>query len=189
MDPVEMTVGGVLVAVLVVAVLLIHFAPSFGDRTLFFGVQVDVPFTRTDAARRVLRWYRGINLAVGLAAILAVVFAWLAPLDARRFFDPSLVVVAAVVLHATTAIVIYVVAHRRVLGQVRGTALAAAAEEAERHWKAGLIYFNRDDRRVQVGKRFGGGITLNFARPIAWLIVGIPIFFAVLIIAIVEATH
>ena len=49
----------------------------------------------------------------------------------------------------------------------------------DRHWKAGLFYVNRDDPAVFVEKRFGIGYTMNFARPLSWIIlillVGIPL--------------
>ncbi|MFD0639473.1 DUF1648 domain-containing protein [Catenulispora yoronensis] len=37
----------------------------------------------------------------------------------------------------------------------------------DRFWKAGVVYFNRDDPAVWVQKRFGVGWTVNFARPAA----------------------
>ena len=40
----------------------------------------------------------------------------------------------------------------------------------DRFWKAGLIYFNRDDPAIMVGARFGVGWTFNVANPMAWLI-------------------
>ncbi|EAD5565979.1 DUF1648 domain-containing protein [Listeria monocytogenes] len=36
-------------------------------------------------------------------------------------------------------------------------------------WKAGVIYFNRNDPALFVEKRFGIGWTINTARPVAWL--------------------
>ncbi len=48
----------------------------------------------------------------------------------------------------------------------------------DRNWKYGIIYFNRDDPDLVVPKRnidFGGR-TLNYARPMAWIIsIGIPV--------------
>lgn len=40
----------------------------------------------------------------------------------------------------------------------------------DRFWKLGIIYCNRDDLAVLVEKRFGIGYTVNFARPVAWII-------------------
>jgi uncharacterized membrane protein len=50
------------------------------------------------------------------------------------------------------------------------------------HWFAGLIYYNRDDSRIVVPKRYGLGFgrTLNFAHPVAWLVVLVPLAFAAL---------
>jgi uncharacterized membrane protein len=38
-------------------------------------------------------------------------------------------------------------------------------------WKLGVLYFNRDDPAVLIEKRFGLGYTLNFARPVTWVLV------------------
>ncbi len=41
-----------------------------------------------------------------------------------------------------------------------------------RFWKAGLIYYNPADSALMVPKREGFGYTMNFGRPISWLILG-----------------
>ncbi|WP_053959957.1 DUF1648 domain-containing protein [Sulfobacillus thermosulfidooxidans] len=51
-------------------------------------------------------------------------------------------------------------------------------------WKAGLWYYNPDDPKWLVAKRFGVGWTLNFAHPISWLIIGGLIFLVMLSIFI-----
>lgn len=43
----------------------------------------------------------------------------------------------------------------------------------DRAWKLGLFYFNPDDPTLFVEKRFGVGYTVNFARPGAWLFIGV----------------
>jgi uncharacterized membrane protein len=40
----------------------------------------------------------------------------------------------------------------------------------DHYWKLGVFYFNPDDSAVFVEKRFGIGYSLNFARPITWII-------------------
>lgn len=40
----------------------------------------------------------------------------------------------------------------------------------DRHWKLGVLYFNRKDPALFLEKRFGVGWTINFARPLAWII-------------------
>jgi uncharacterized membrane protein len=54
------------------------------------------------------------------------------------------------------------------------------------NWKLGVLYFNPDDAAIFVEKRFGVGYTMNFARPMAWVILGaillLPIVIAILAI-------
>lgn len=38
------------------------------------------------------------------------------------------------------------------------------------HWKLGQFYFNKEDPALFLEKRFGVGWTINFARPLAWII-------------------
>ena len=47
----------------------------------------------------------------------------------------------------------------------------------DQFWKWGMFYYNPNDPAIFVEKRFGIGITLNFARPQAWwMMVGILVF-------------
>jgi uncharacterized membrane protein len=50
------------------------------------------------------------------------------------------------------------------------TKMADCAAQGARRWY-GPFYFNRSDPRLCVPKRFGWGLTFNFARPSAWLII------------------
>jgi uncharacterized membrane protein len=43
----------------------------------------------------------------------------------------------------------------------------------DQYWKLGVFYFNRDDAAIFVEKRFGLGYSLNFARPMAWVIIAL----------------
>ncbi len=45
----------------------------------------------------------------------------------------------------------------------------------DRYWKGGLCYFNKNDPSIFVEKRFGVGYTLNFANPLGYLIVFLPL--------------
>jgi uncharacterized membrane protein len=42
-----------------------------------------------------------------------------------------------------------------------------------KHWKLLVFYYNPDQPRLFVAKRTGVPLTLNFARPMAWAIVGL----------------
>jgi uncharacterized membrane protein len=43
------------------------------------------------------------------------------------------------------------------------------------HWRLGFIYYNPDTPRLFVAKRYGTPLTLNFAKPAAWVISAVPI--------------
>lgn len=52
-------------------------------------------------------------------------------------------------------------------------AMAAAQDSTpDRCWKAGVFYYNPGDPALMVPKRMGIGYTLNFAHPMAWVILG-----------------
>ena len=51
-------------------------------------------------------------------------------------------------------------------------ATAVVDRDDDRFWKGGLVYVNRDDPALLVGKRFGIGWTLNLGNPRAWLLLG-----------------
>lgn len=52
-------------------------------------------------------------------------------------------------------------------------------EDKSINWKWGIFYVNRADARIFIPKRFGIGWTLNFAKPIVYLLLAVPfiIFF------------
>jgi uncharacterized membrane protein len=43
------------------------------------------------------------------------------------------------------------------------------------HWKLWLFYYNPEEPRLFVAKRYGPPMTLNFARPMASALVAIPL--------------
>jgi uncharacterized membrane protein len=57
-----------------------------------------------------------------------------------------------------------------------------------KHWKLLVFYYNPDEPRLFVAKRTGAPLTLNFARPIAWAIVGLTLAIPVTG-AIIEIVH
>jgi len=46
-------------------------------------------------------------------------------------------------------------------------------DQNNNHWRLGVFYFNRQDRRLLVPKRHGIGMTLNFGHLAAWVIIGL----------------
>lgn len=53
--------------------------------------------------------------------------------------------------------------------------------DEDRYWKGGLWYFNKNDPSIFVEKRFGVGYTLNFANPLGYLIVLLPLLIVLLV--------
>jgi len=45
------------------------------------------------------------------------------------------------------------------------------SRDEDKYWKLGLFYCNPDDQSLVVEKRFGVGWTINFARPVSWIII------------------
>ena len=54
--------------------------------------------------------------------------------------------------------------------RMRETMMSSQNSTDGRFWKAGLLYFNPADSALMVPKREGFGYTLNFGRPVCWLI-------------------
>lgn len=59
----------------------------------------------------------------------------------------------------------------------------------DRFWKLGVFYFNRDDPSVMVEKRFGIGYTMNFAHPMAWVLIAILVLIPVAVSASIALRH
>jgi len=62
---------------------------------------------------------------------------------------------------------------------------ALVQRDDDRFWKGGMLYWNRDDPAFFVSKRFGAGWTMNFAHPVAWLFLAVPV--AIVVVSIVAA--
>lgn len=59
----------------------------------------------------------------------------------------------------------------------------------DRFWKLGVFYFNRNDPSVMVEKRFGLGYTVNFAHPVAWAIILLPVLALFAITTTIAVRH
>ncbi|MBD8028632.1 DUF1648 domain-containing protein [Ureibacillus sp. Re31] len=53
--------------------------------------------------------------------------------------------------------------------------------DEDQYWKGGMFYFNKNDPSIFVEKRFGVGWTINFANPIGYLIVLLPLIIILII--------
>jgi uncharacterized membrane protein len=128
---------------------------------------------------RELKFRRTVS-AIVLAAQYYIILqaAWILFIPRHQ----PLMAVATLPLALIFALIVVVVLAR--LGQGGSRALAAgqkslgpAAPVGDRtpdhYWKLGVFYFNPDDSAIFVEKRFGLGYSLNFARPVAWIIVAL----------------
>lgn len=52
--------------------------------------------------------------------------------------------------------------------------------DEDSYWRGGLVYFNKNDPSIFVEKRFGVGWTMNFANPIGYLILIVPVILIIL---------
>jgi uncharacterized membrane protein len=60
-----------------------------------------------------------------------------------------------------------------------------SSPDDDRFWKAGVLYYNREDRSLIVPKRFGVGYTFNFAHPVSWVVLALPlIVFAIVFLMV-----
>lgn len=59
----------------------------------------------------------------------------------------------------------------------------------DRFWKLGVFYFNRGDASVMVEKRFGVGYTVNFAHPVAWVIILLPVAAVLAVTTTIAVRH
>ncbi|UOQ86791.1 DUF1648 domain-containing protein [Gracilibacillus salinarum] len=60
-------------------------------------------------------------------------------------------------------------------GKVPTDQKSADIYDDDHYWKAGLFYFNPNDKSIFVEKRFGIGWSINFANPVGYLLVIVPV--------------
>jgi uncharacterized membrane protein len=104
------------------------------------------------------------------AWLVSLLFSAISLLPLCASPETVLPVVMALALVATLGLVAWL-GHRAVRS---GALMAAAAESTDaRFWKAGCFYVNPNDSALWVPKRYGIGYTLNFGRPVAWVVMGV----------------
>lgn len=69
----------------------------------------------------------------------------------------------------SAGLIVYLVTRAR---GMQGAMAAAQDSTPDRFWKAGLFYYNPADPALMVPKRLGIGYTVNFAHPMAWILMG-----------------
>lgn len=57
------------------------------------------------------------------------------------------------------------------LAQSQGKPEITAVADLDKYWKAGIFYWNPNDPAIFVEKRFGIGWSINYARPLSWIVI------------------
>lgn len=141
-----------------------------------------------------------VGVLVATQWFLAILLGWISVSSpfASPAHDPpgAWAVVGLIIAFVAGVIVVFV---RKGQGGTRTMQTASASilgleEEgrpvgdrtADRYWKAGMFYVNRDDPAIFVEKRFGIGYTVNFGRRLAWAILAaLPL----VVLAVLLVTH
>lgn len=120
---------------------------------------------------------------------IAMLFSWLAirPLLAASLQRPpaAIATLAGLIALAGTAVLMWLgQGGSRMPSPQRADSASTGAvgdRTEDRFWKLGVFYFNRNDPSVMVERRFGIGYTVNFARPVAWVIALLPVLALIVI--------
>jgi uncharacterized membrane protein len=173
--------GPVLVQVASTVLLLALAGVALRSRA---QLDAEDPQAATRHRRFVAAIARGLLVLAGCTSV-TFLFGSLATWHVLRTPGPLLTAMS-VVPGLLGAAVVLVVAVRVGQGGSRVRLAGATAggrtvnRDDDRLYRWGLFYFNRDDPSVFVHKRFGVGWTLNFARPVTWLVFGAIVAMAVI---------
>lgn len=143
------------------------------------------------------------SIVVATEYFLAILFTWigLLPLGHNPNGPPGVVPVLLFELVFTVVIIALFIrlgqGGSRLAGAVPATATVAPVSDrrpvgdrtADRYWKLGVFYVNREDPAVFVEKRFGIGYTINFGHNGAWVFLAVLVAIVVLTIILVPSQH
>ncbi len=120
-------------------------------------------FTGRPATLRVKR-----NALAGAAWFIALLFCAVGALPLAQ--NPTLWIPLFIVGCLVGSLLLVAMVVYQYLQIPQAVLTASQRTTDSRFWKAGLIYFNPSDCALMVPKRDGLGYTLNFGRPVAWVI-------------------
>jgi len=172
----------ILAAVIAASMLMVAWLRQRQARTAGYA-----PTPAATAERRFRRAMSWAVLAIEYLVVVICIWISLLPLAAAAGGTPGPPNIAPVL----ALILIFVVSVTIILARIGRAARLAAARDGAAHqgtgaapfgrhapascWRGGIFYVNPDDPSIFVEKRFGIGYTLNFARPVSWLILGLSI--------------
>jgi uncharacterized membrane protein len=158
-------------------------------------IAVRVPATRVEeyleARERYMGlWAQALNVMRFGVMLMLVGIIWASlfgvEAQARGTAPPGMLLVWAGTAVALIAVLWVIVKGLRIRAEMREIAGPGSLESAAptEGWIGGLIYYNKRDPALWVGRRIGVGWTVNFAQPMAWVIVGFAILVPIGITAI-----
>jgi uncharacterized membrane protein len=126
-----------------------------------------------------------LNLLISIIITVLFILLQLTTLYNNIFSDYMLVIIpiliTVVILICTIVFTFKVERLNRELDGKEQESQEISTFDADSHWKGGLIYFNKNDPSIFVEKRFGIGWTMNFANPIGYVVVFIPLLIILLL--------
>lgn len=157
--------------------------------------QIDAANPRASLQRNLIfrRKWSAFTLTMGF--LITALFGAI-PLQQLYGFDIGILM--ALLLTFVTIILLWAVRLGFVTGQggsrirlpedesAASAATGKVNRDDDKHWILGQFYFNPDDPALFLEKRFGIGWTVNFARPLAWIIFLAPLAVAAALIFLVE---
>ncbi len=169
--PLSMTVGSILLLTGILWLVMTRTHPDLD------------PSDPKGSLNRSIIFRRRMIITLGVAALAATVTTALTALstwDVVPSADlPKIIpIVLFVALAAIFAVTMKTGQEGRNLPYVSTDSTTYVHYDDDRFWKGGILYYNPNDPKMLVDKRFGIGWTLNFARPSVWIGLAILILIA-----------
>ncbi len=119
--------------------------------------------------RRGLRYLYAVKVLT--LTLLGGTAAWVAHAALASHAQSTWVLSASLVFTVVIILLGLVIAVRTGQGGARLPNASPSDRLADRYWRFGVLYVNRDDPALIVERRYGFGWTLNFGNPLSWLVV------------------
>jgi uncharacterized membrane protein len=119
--------------------------------------------------RRGLRYLYAVKVLT--LTLLGSTAAWVAHAALTGHAQVTWVLSASLVFTVIIIVLGLIIAMRTGQGGARLPNASPGDRLADRYWRLGVLYVNREDPALIVERRYGFGWTLNFGNPLSWLVV------------------
>ena len=156
--------------------------------------QIDASNPKASLRRNLIFRRKWSAFCLGSGFVFTVMFG-LFPI--QQLYELDMGVLLAAILSAVAIVLLWAIRLGFMTGQggsrIRlpdetGAAIPTGKvnRDDDRYWILGQFYYNPDDPALFLEKRFGIGWTMNFARPLAWVLLLAPLLLVAVIIVMVE---